>query len=232
MKPVTARRSSSADLPPELDPEPDDTTDVVADAPRRGRPLATDRSSAILAATIDLVDESGYDRLRIQDVATRAGVGLATIYRRWPTKQSLFVEALRAKSVDLPDSGDVRADLVTIYARMTDGLQGDGGQLLPGCLAVGRDEPEILQALRDNALSEMRSHVRGLIARVVGEDDPDLDLRVDFGPGIILQRAMLYGERIDDPTVLERMADLALRPAVPTADAAPSRAKRRRAKKA
>src|SRR5690349_5398409 len=131
MKPVTARRPSSADPHPELDPqlvpepEPELVPELDADAPRRGRPRATDRSPAILAATIELVDESGYDRLRVQDVATRAGVGLATIYRRWPTKQALFVEALRHKTVDLPDTGDVRADLVTIFAMMTDGLQGD-----------------------------------------------------------------------------------------------------------
>ena len=222
MKPVTARPSPSDDL--ELD-----LPDVVADAPRRGRPRATDRSPAILRATIELVDESGYDRLRVQDVADRAGVGLATIYRRWPTKQALFVEALRAKSVDLPDTGDVRADLITIFGLMAAGLEGDGGQLVPGCLAVGRDEPEILQALRDNALCKMRAHLRHLIAREVGEDDPDLDLRVDFGPGIILQRGMLYGERVDDPSVLERMADLVLRPAAP-AEQPPARAKRRRAK--
>src|SRR6185369_5706315 len=166
MKPVTARRLPSADTHPELDP---DLPVEIGDAPRRGRPRATDRSPAILAATIELVDESGYDRLRIQDVATRAGVGLATIYRRWPTKQALFVEALRAKSVDLPDTGDVRADLITIFGMMTDGLQGDGGQLLPGCLAVGRDEPEILQALRDNALCKMRAHLRQLIGQVVGQ---------------------------------------------------------------
>jgi AcrR family transcriptional regulator len=230
MKPVTARRPSSADTHPQLESDLALQVDEADEAPRRGRPRATDRSPAILAATIELVDESGYDRLRIQDVATRAGVGLATIYRRWPTKQALFVEALRAKSVDLPDTGDVRADLITIFGMMTDGLQGDGGQLLPGCLAVGRDEPEILQALRDNALCKMRSHLRQLIGQVVGEDDPDLDLRVDFGPGIILQRAMLYGERIDDPSVLERMADLVLRPAAPEPAEAPTRNKRRRAK--
>jgi AcrR family transcriptional regulator len=164
----------------------------------------------ILRAVIEMVDEAGYDHLRIQDVADRAGVGLATIYRRWPTKQALFIDALRAKAVDLPDTGDVRADLVTIFERMAAGLQPDKGQLVPGCLAVGRDEPEILQALRDNALCQMRQHLRRLIASEVGDDDPDLDLRVDMAPGILLHRGMLYGESIEDRAVLERMADLVL----------------------
>ena len=77
---------------------------------------------------------------------------------------------------------------------------------------MARDEPEILQALRDNSLCRVRDHLRMLIAREVGDDDPDLDLRVDFGPGVLLQRSMLMGEVVDDPTVLQQMVDVALRP--------------------
>lgn len=178
----------------------------------RGRPRAADRTPAILRAVIELIDEDGYDRLTIQEVADRAGVGLATIYRRWPTKQDLVVEALRSKVVDLPDTGDTRADLLAIFTLMAEAFEGDGAQLVPGCLAVARDEPEILQALRDNTLQRLRSHLRMLIAREVGEDDPDLDLRVDFGPGVLLQRTMLLGEPMDDPAELARLVDVALRP--------------------
>jgi AcrR family transcriptional regulator len=177
----------------------------------RGRPRAADRTPAILRAVIELIDEHGYDRLTIQDVADRAGVGLATIYRRWPTKQDLVVEALRSKVVDLPDTGDARADLLAIFTRMAEALGGSGAQLVPGCLAVARDEPEILEALRDNALCGVRDHLRMLIAREVGEDDPDLDLRVDLGPGVLLQRTMLFGESMDDPDALARLVDLTLR---------------------
>jgi AcrR family transcriptional regulator len=180
--------------------------------PVRGRPRSADRTPAILHAVIELIDEDGYDRLTIQEVADRAGVGLATIYRRWPTKQDLVVEALRAKVVDLPDTGDTRADLLTIFTLMANAFEGSGAQLVPGCLAVARDEPEILQALRDNSLCHVRDHLRMLIAREVGEDDPDLDLRVDFGPGVLLQRAMLLGEPMNDPTELARLVDVALRP--------------------
>jgi AcrR family transcriptional regulator len=180
--------------------------------PTLGRPRSADRTPAILGAVIELIDEDGYDRLRIQDVADRAGVGLATIYRRWPTKQDLVVEALQAKVLDLPDTGDTRADLLTIFTLMATSFAGSGAQLVPGCLAVARDEPEILQALRDNALCGVRDHLRMLIAREVGDDDPDLDLRVDFGPGVLLQRAVLLGEPMTDPAALARLVDVALRP--------------------
>lgn len=191
-------------------------------APARGRPRAADRTPAILHAVIDLIDEDGYDRLRIQDVADRAGVGLATIYRRWPTKQDLVIEALRSKEVPLPDTGDARADLLTIFTQIAESFTGTGGQLVPGCLAVARDEPKVLEALRDNALCGLRDHLRLLIGREVGDDDPDLDLRVDFGPGVLLQRAMLFGERIDDPDTLSRLVDVALRPRPDASPASPS----------
>ena len=196
--------------------EPDETEET----PARGRPRSADRTPAILHAVIELIDEDGYDRLTIQDVADRAGVGLATIYRRWPTKQDLVVEALRAK-VGRP------ARHRRHPSRPAHHLHADGRRRsraaapnwCPGCLAVARDEPEILQALRDNALCGVRDHLRMLIAREVGDDDPDLDLRVDFGPGVLLQRAMLLGEPMDDPAELARLVDVALRPgrAPPTA---------------
>ena len=209
-QPRSLARPMKAVTPP-TDPQPG--ADAEAETlPARGRPRSADRTPAILAAVIQLIDEDGYDRLTIQDVADRAGVGLATIYRRWPTKQDLVVEALRAKVVDLPDTGDTRADLLAIFTRMAHSFEGSGAQLVPGCLAVARDEPEILQALRDNALCGVRDHLRKLIAREVGPDDPDLDLRVDFGPGVLLQRAMLLGEPMDDPAALARLVDVTLRP--------------------
>jgi len=187
-------------------------SEAIAEPTRpRGRPREADRTPAILAATVELLDEVGYDQMRVQDVADKAGVGLATIYRRWPTKQALVIESLNHKPLELPDTGDVRADLIRMFERMIEGIDG-AGQLLPGCLAVARDEPEILQALRDNSLCDIRNHLRHLIASEVGEDDPDLDLRVDIGPGLLIQRAMMYGEKTTDRAVLERLADLVLRP--------------------
>ncbi len=90
---------------------------------------------------------------------------------------------------------------------------------MPGCLAVARDEPEILQALRDNTLCGVRDHLRRLIAREVGDDDPDLDLRVDLGPGLLVHRSLLFGEAIDDPDLLVRLVEMVLRPGPPAASA-------------
>ena len=186
----------------------DGAPDAVA---RRGRPREEDRTPLILSTVVELVDEAGYDHLRMQDVAERAGVGLATIYRRWPTKKDLFLDALRAKDFDFPTSDDPRADLIAAYSRLAEGVSG-GSRLAVGCLAAEPTDPELLEAFRAVGVRKLTQHLRGVIARAVGDDDPDLDLRADLGPGIIVQRSLLMGESTTDPKLIERLADLALAP--------------------
>ena len=80
---------------------------------RRGRRISEERSEDILGAVLELLHEQGYDQLRMQDVADRAGVGLSTIYRRWPTKQELVrasLECARAEEKFVA-TGDPRADV-------------------------------------------------------------------------------------------------------------------------
>ena len=62
--------------------------------PIRGRPRSVEANDAILAAAIALVREVGYDNVTIEAIAGRAGVGKATIYRRWPSKEPLIADAI------------------------------------------------------------------------------------------------------------------------------------------
>ncbi len=88
----------------------------------RTPPNSTRRSDAsrraILAAALDLVGEVGYAKLSIEGIAARAGVGKQTIYRWWPSKGAVLLDALLALSegqdgeaAALPDTGDLEADL-------------------------------------------------------------------------------------------------------------------------
>jgi AcrR family transcriptional regulator len=91
-------------------------------SPPRNAPNPARRSErsrrAILTAALDLVEESGYAKLSIEGIAARAGVGKQTIYRWWPSKGAVLLDALLALSEDqegevlsLPDTGDLAADL-------------------------------------------------------------------------------------------------------------------------
>src|SRR5450432_744304 len=88
--------------------------EIPGGAPR-GRPRSAEADRAILAATLELLAERGLDAMSIEEVAARAGVGKTTIYRRWPSKGLLaldaFVISFRAEQ-PLPDTGTLRGDLV------------------------------------------------------------------------------------------------------------------------
>src|SRR5512147_2749500 len=79
-----------------------------------------DREQEILDAALEVLGEVGYDRLTMDAVAQRAKASKATLYRRWSSKARLVVEALaRTKGVpEIPDTGDLRTDLVTAFCGM------------------------------------------------------------------------------------------------------------------
>jgi AcrR family transcriptional regulator len=83
---------------------------------RRGRPRSAQAEQAILAAALDLIAERGPEGLGIEQVAARAGVGKATIYRRWRGKEDMLLDAIGSLGSDLPvpQGRSVRADLVAL----------------------------------------------------------------------------------------------------------------------
>jgi AcrR family transcriptional regulator len=194
----------SADVadPPVDQGEP--ATEVVA-KPRRGRPREADRTPAILDAVLHLLHDGGYDRLRVQDVAERAGVGLGTIYRRWPTKQALVIDALqcdRALDEKFADTGDPRADLETTFRNIAAAMAEHGDVV--GFVASMRTEPEVAEIFRSTSLAAMRGRIRALLAAARGTtvDDAGLDLLTDLGPAVLLFRVALA----DDADDIDRLA--------------------------
>jgi AcrR family transcriptional regulator len=175
---------------------------VVTDVPpQRGRPRRAESTEAIVRAAFELLGEVGYDDLHMQTVAERAKVSLATIYRRWPTKQALIADAFRR--IDplegLTDTGDPRADLAAgmrAYARSLTARCAD--RRCQNFFAVLRAEPEIAAAYADHVSERLRSRLREIIAKVVGPDDPFLDVRADLGPALLTYRAEVLGN-LDDP---------------------------------
>ena len=85
----------------------------AADTRRPGRPRSAEAHAAILRAALELAVSGGLSGLSMEAIAARAGVGKATIYRRWKTKEALFAEAIGSIAVmpDIPDTGTVRGDL-------------------------------------------------------------------------------------------------------------------------
>src|SRR5690349_10659049 len=115
----------------------------------RGRPRdpATDR--AILTATLALITEQGYSNLALTEVAKRAGVSTATLYRRWPSKAPLVLDALRTQilTIALPDTVDTQQDLTVFLTERIQTLSSPLlAQLIPALTA---------EAQRDRAFAEL-----------------------------------------------------------------------------
>ncbi|MEM7142546.1 MAG: TetR/AcrR family transcriptional regulator [Actinomycetota bacterium] len=165
-------------------------------APTRGRPRNEDRTTAILDATLDLLTSEGYDSLRMQDVADRAGVGLATIYRRWETKQDLVAAAMDCKPPpDIEPTGDARTDLRATLHWMADEM-GSKGEYIAGLMIAAHEHAVIAEAIRGSVRQTMRESLGELLIEVVG-DRPVIDTLIDAIPGVLLFRSGLLDEPVD-----------------------------------
>ena len=178
-------------------------TGVVA-----GRPRSRAAHEAILDAAIALTREVGFDALAMDAIATRAGVGKATIYRRWKTKESLIAEALErlVRAVPVPDTGGVEDDLLTVM-RGTMRMYQDPATaaLLSGLVAAMARSTSIATAVRSGFVASRRNAMTRVLERGIerGElaRDTNIELALDLLSGPLLYRALISGGTIDGPMI-------------------------------
>jgi len=167
-------------------PEPGSAKDdgPAPDTARRpGRPRSERAEQAILDATIEAIGERGIDGVHCEDVATRAGVGKATLYRRWPGKEDLLIAAFAAMRRPLPEprGESVRADLAELLAVVAadadDPRYAQQYALLHG---AGERYPRLVAGYRERVVEPRRELVRTVLRRGVasGELRPDTDIEV------------------------------------------------------
>jgi AcrR family transcriptional regulator len=181
---------------------------------RRGRKLDEERSEHILGSVIEVLHDVGYDQMRMQDVADKAGVGLSTIYRRWPTKQDLVRASLECDQATeaFVATDDPRADVKTFLKRMAEDLSGKGAQTMLGFLASLRADPEVAEVYRETKIARMQEFLRSRIAAELGDDFPDLDLRATAGPAILIYQSAVCGNPFDAEAIASRLTDLLFAP--------------------
>lgn len=169
------------------------------DAPR-GRPRDPARDEAIIEATIDLLVREGYDRLSMEGVATAAGVGKATVYRRWSSKAELVIDAMATlkPAIDAIDSGTLDGDLeLMIAASCSPGTQRLAQVMVSICSALPR-EPELLDAFKTRFTEPRIARIAAMLERAQsrGElgDDLDVTMAASLVPSLMLQRALMTGQ--------------------------------------
>ncbi len=155
---------------------------------------------AILDATVRLIGESGYDDVSIEAIAAEAGVGKQTIYRWWPSKGAVVLEALDdslLSVVEFPDTGDLVDDLRTQMHGVTRQLATtEIGRLYQGLLAAAQCDPALSRAHLDQLIEPASVAGRSRIVRAVerGElrDDVDVQTLIDLLYGAIYYRLLLH----------------------------------------
>jgi AcrR family transcriptional regulator len=162
------------------------------DAGGRGRPRSKRAEEAILEATAQLLNEEGFAALTIEDVAERAGVGKATIYRWWETKGTLAFDAfvtLFLAAQPLPDTGSLRGDLLgalRAWIRTVDDTA--TGRTLVGLIGEVQRDPALASLWRSQFVVTVRDHHKVIIGRAIerGEipatTDTEVTLDLLFGP--------------------------------------------------
>ena len=173
--------------------------------PRRGRPRSEEAHSAILEAALTLTRELGYDAVTIEAIAARAGVGKATVYRRWPSKELVIAEGVTriVRTVAPPDTGTVEGD-VLVLMRVTTAMYRDAatGLLLSGLVAAMARSRRVADAVRSGFVAVWRDATRTVLRRatVRGElrANLDIELALDLLSGPLFYRYLMLGRPIDE----------------------------------
>ena len=186
------------------------TTETVA---RPGRPRDPGLDVAIRRATLDLLADVGYAALTMEAVASAAGVGKATLYRRWPGKEQLVVDALAtlADPVEPPAGASAREQLVALLETQQRRSESLVGRILPRLLSAAVESPELLARYREQVVEPRRARFRAVLAAAVEEGDvrPDVDLdhATDLLVGPVAYRNLLRTDPPVAPDFARRVVD-------------------------
>jgi len=183
---------------------------------RRGRPRSDLVHRRILDATRTLLAESGFSRLRLEHVAARAGVGKATIYRRWGSKEALCEELLAdlaAPHIAVPDIGDTRAEMLACVVNPLEAItQTEFGPVIRALMSQIAGNPTLGDPFRATVVHARREEIARVIARGIARGDlrPDADPEVatELLAGPVYYRLVFGGELT--PAFAERVVEAVL----------------------
>lgn len=186
--------------------------------PRRGRPRDPDAEPRIRQYAVQLLLERGFDGMTVDDVAEAAGVGKATIYRRWASKEQLANDAMaQLFDLEIPDAdtGSIAGDLRQVYRYALDFVNSERGLALIR-LAVSEANRDLRSAAIYRTFLERRiALTRNALERAVARGEPirstaDPVLMVEWLAGVFIIRA-LTGRPMPVPEDTDRLVEVTLR---------------------
>jgi AcrR family transcriptional regulator len=174
-----------------------------------GRPFDESLTPAILAAALAELARTGFEALSLERVARRAGTAKTSLYRRWPSRDALVVDALRTflearglAGAAARDEGSLRRDLIAHARRLTALLSPERAAVLAGLLLAIRTRPELAALVRALLVQEEQRAMDAILARAAGRGElapPDVPVPVrQVLPSMILTRLLVGGGPADD----------------------------------
>jgi AcrR family transcriptional regulator len=192
-------------------------------ANRVGRPLDVSRDADILDAALDILAEEGFDGMTIDMVAARAKAGKATLYRRWPSKTELVIDAvacMKNGDIDfakLPDTGTLRGDLIAMIKapNIQDGTK--KMKIMAGLISLLARNPELAEVAHATVTAPRAKLNRIFLQRAIdrGEIRADLDIAMiaNISTSMVTYRTMMLGQPVDRDFLI-KVIDEVILPAV------------------
>lgn len=174
--------------------------------------------AAVRHATFTLLEEVGYDRFQLPDVAARAGVNKTTVYRRWPTKLDLLAELftdLTASEAPTPDTGSLTQDMEILLREISDLLDLPAVRAVLGASISGARDDESMRATLRTFWDHRFKRASVIVERAIGRDELPAGtnarglLEAIFGP--LYLRKLIVGQVVDE-AYLKQLAALRVGP--------------------
>ncbi|MDQ2710626.1 MAG: TetR/AcrR family transcriptional regulator [Acidobacteriota bacterium] len=182
----------------------------------RGRPRDEVARSRILDAALEILEETTFDNATTDAIAERAGASKATIYRWWPNKAAVVIEALRdvvAQELPFPDTGNLREDVRIQLQNFVKLLNGRRGRAFRAFIAAAQGDKDVAAAFRSIWIRTRREQTKAVLLRHQEEGrlrrGTDLDSILDLLYGPFYFR-LLAGHGPLTPAFADTIAELAL----------------------
>jgi AcrR family transcriptional regulator len=171
---------------------------------RPGRPRDARADDAIMAAAVEVLADRGPSGFTVDEVASRAGCGKATIYRRWESRASLLLDTAHRMGLepDLVDTGSVTDDLVVTMSQLATKLRDTpAGRIIPAVVAEAAVNPDMRTVL-GRFVCDRRNRPREIVRRAIdrGELAPgtDVEMILDLLGGVIFYKVLVACEEPDE----------------------------------
>lgn len=182
-----------------------------------GRPRDESRDHTIREAALELLAEHGYDGVTMDRVATRAKAGKATIYRRWPSKIALVMDALTQfteRTLQVPEADSMRSEMVAFLTGFAELVGSAEGRIMAEMVSEMPRNPELRAAVRERMWSQRQSSSESIVNRGIARGEvaanADPTLLVEIGTALILQRLLITGDKVDSPFIEHVVDDVIL----------------------